>query len=198
MEEEQLLNWKEMYGEVVWAKVGSFPWWPCYIYDPEEMPAEIGVIKQGMANIGKQYSVYYYGDSNYGFTKPNMIKPYSDANREIYSTQKVGKRYAESFATALQLADKDVLLPKMNRVAWHIPENPANIQQTKHKIKRPPSKEVVDTDGEVLDEVEGYFDKTNYEEDEEEEIIEEEEPDSENSDAGSEASEASSCIVFVI
>lgn len=184
-EGEATPKWEDMYGEVVWAKAMSFPWWPCYVYDPDEVPGDKEVVLKAAKNKYKQHCIYYYGDKSYGFVPLKSIKPYDEVNRAIFGKQKVNKAYQASFALAMDQADVDVLLPKRNRVSWHIPVVHEEVKvEKKLKIKRP----VVESEGGEIDPEERdlfdtmessglYFHEDELDDEEEEEPVSEEESD---------------------
>lgn len=115
-------NWREKYGEVVWARFGSYPWWPSFIYDPEKLPttSEEKVKIQAFKSIGKRYVVYFYGDTSYGFIDLANIKPYNESTKAQFSKQVMkNKKYQASFPNAMILADREVVLDKKDRISWH-------------------------------------------------------------------------------
>jgi hypothetical protein len=113
-------DWKQKYGDVVWAKAKSFSWWPCYIYDPLELPplADKSVQKRAIDFTGNQYSIYYYGDGNFGFAKPSNIKPFNTENTAEYAKQTISKKYQHSFQLSIPLAHAELMLSKNERVSW--------------------------------------------------------------------------------
>ena len=110
-----------MYSEVVWAKYGSFPWWPSFIYDPTKLPTTCAqqVKNRTSKSYKKEYTFFYFGDVNYGFAKPSDIKPYNEDTKKVYCKQKIPARYQEGFEKGLQLADMQSALPKSERLSWH-------------------------------------------------------------------------------
>ena len=54
-----------LFGEVVWAKSGSCPWWPSYVYDPATLPRNLKAAVQKARKIveasnGKKHLVYFF------------------------------------------------------------------------------------------------------------------------------------------
>ena len=115
-------NWSEKYGEVVWAKYDSYQWWPSFIYDPDKLPTNCveDVKINAFKHLSKKYVVYFYGDTNYGFISLKNIKPYNETTKAQFSKQVIKKKsYQVSFLHAINLADREVVLEKHDRVSWH-------------------------------------------------------------------------------
>lgn len=149
------LEWTLKYGDVVWAKAKSFSWWPCYIYDPLELPplADKTLQKRAIDCTGKLYSIYYYGDGNFGFAKPVNIKPYNAENTAVYAKQTISKKYQHSFQLSIPLADAELMLSKTERVSWHNKtyqrkSKKDNMKEKSPKLKdhKPPSHNSLDDD----------------------------------------------------
>lgn len=114
-------EWKDLYGEVVWAKCPPFNWWPCYVYDPDKIPDTSQEVRKKAAKLsGKQYAVYFYGDTSYSFTVPKNIVPYNQESKAKFANVIPPKRYAAQFASGIEIADIEVALEKHERVNFHL------------------------------------------------------------------------------
>jgi len=113
-------EWESLYGEVVWAKCPPFNWWPCYVYDPDKIPDTSEEVRKKASKLnGKQYAVYFYGDTSYSFTVPKNIVPYNEESKAKFA-QTPPKRYATQFASGIEIADIEVALEKSKRVNFHL------------------------------------------------------------------------------
>lgn len=103
----------------MWAKSGSFPWWPALVCDPDSLPRERKI--ETAKHQGKKYCVYYYGTSStpqnmYGFISPFSMKKYVD-NRDEFAKQIVKQKIWDNlFPTANKEADEDIVLPNSTRL----------------------------------------------------------------------------------
>lgn len=112
-------NWEDMYGEVVWAKFGT--WWPTYIYDPSKMPSNAPEQIKNTAEkkIGKSYVAFFFGSNEYAFVAKSSVVPYLENRDKYSSSQKMAGKYLKLFPSALEIADQEVVLPKEQRLMWH-------------------------------------------------------------------------------
>jgi hypothetical protein len=112
-------NWNDLFKEIVWAKSGSFPWWPSYVIDPAQLsPAEEGYDK-AHKRIGKQYVVLFYADRTLGFISPKDMKPFNDETVAIYRKQKVPNKYKSIFPQAVEEALADSQQSPDDRLSWY-------------------------------------------------------------------------------
>ena len=119
-------EWESLYGEVVWAKCPPFNWWPCYVYDPDKIPDTSEEVRKKASKLsGKQYAVYFYGDTSYSFTVPKNIVPYNEESKAKFA-HNPPKRYAAQFASGIEIADIEVSLEKSKRVNFHLQGTGAN------------------------------------------------------------------------
>jgi hypothetical protein len=114
-------EWNKLYGEVVWAKFGSFPWWPSFIYDPAKLPTICSkdVRDKAVKLHMKQYVVYFYADATFGFASAKLVKPFNEETTAQFKGQKIVKGYQDSYAKAIELANEQIKLPASERVSWH-------------------------------------------------------------------------------
>ena len=115
-------TWESRYGDIVWAKFQSFPWWPSFILDPHKVLKRDNCKGYAIANIGKTYTVYFYGDETLGFASPSNIKPFTPENTAKFKNQKIPKAYKDLFPTAISIAEDEMELAKEDRLAWYTEE----------------------------------------------------------------------------
>lgn len=110
-------EWKARYEEVCWIKTSKqYPWWPCLIYDPVGLSKKLRTTS--LKNLGKKYVFYYYGSKDYGFATPKQIKSFSE-NLEEFRSQKMKPSYVKLFEVGLELALKEIELPRSERAMWN-------------------------------------------------------------------------------
>lgn len=113
-------NFVDLYGSVVWAKSQPYPWWPCYIFDPEDFckKENLGpsIKKRARASVSKnEYIVYFYGDEEqFGFVSPQNIKEFTTQ----FNLPTIHPCYYETHKKGIELASNECTLPKEKRVAW--------------------------------------------------------------------------------
>jgi hypothetical protein len=116
-------EWTKLYGEVVWAKSGSYPWWPSYVFDPDlilHTEKDREARQKGKSSIGKQYVVLFYADNTFGFIPAKNIKPFECADKASMLKQTIGKRYQDNFQKAVQIAQDDLSLEVSKRLSWYL------------------------------------------------------------------------------
>jgi len=114
-------EWSDMYGEVVWAKCPPYEWWPCYVYAPDKIPDSSQEVRKKAAKVkGKQYTVYFYGDTSYSFTAPKNVVLYSEESTAKYADTKHPKKFVEQFEAGKKIAEAEFLLEKEGRVNFHL------------------------------------------------------------------------------
>lgn len=119
IDKKKLANWNDRFKEIVWAKSGSFPWWPSYVIDPRRLsPAEEGYDKAQKC-IGKKYVVLFYADKTLGFVSPNEMRPFNDESLAEYCKQKIPNKYKNLFPQAVEEATADYHLAPDDRLSWY-------------------------------------------------------------------------------
>tara|TARA_B110000208_G_scaffold35003_1_gene46263 strand:+ start:158 stop:5497 length:5340 start_codon:yes stop_codon:yes gene_type:complete len=69
-----------LFGTVAWIKMPSYPWWPSYIIDPNEMPQDALAI-WNRCNETKEVVIMYLNDNRYGKAKIEAcIRPWTEEN----------------------------------------------------------------------------------------------------------------------
>lgn len=111
---------KNLFGSVVWAKTQGYPWWPCYIFDPEDFCKKnnLGksILKRARSSVrNSEYVIYFYGDVEmFGFVSPKNIKDFTTH----FDLPTILPRYYDSHKKAIELASYECTLSKEKRVAW--------------------------------------------------------------------------------
>lgn len=111
--------------EVVWARVNAKKddWWPCFIYNPQELPEYLQ--DKAFKNIAlNKFSIYYYSANNYGFVPNNSLnlKSWQEGVDENLMTAKLltkNKKEQQQWKEAVELAATEFLLPGDQRVKWN-------------------------------------------------------------------------------
>lgn len=129
-------RWEDRYMQVVWAKSGSFPWWPSYVMDPTRLsPSEEGFNKAQQTK-GKQYVVLFYADKTLGFIYPKDMKVFNDETLETYRSQKVSNKYKAAFPMAVEEALADSKLDPNDRLSWYFQKYKEPIVAVEYADKR--------------------------------------------------------------
>ena len=114
------MNFVDLFGSVVWAKLQPYPWWPCYIFDPVDfcMKDNLGpsIKRRARASVrNKEYVIYFYGDEEqFGFVSPQNIRNFTTH----FDLPTINPFYYEKHNKGIELASFDCTLPKEKRVAW--------------------------------------------------------------------------------
>lgn len=188
-------DWSSLYGDIVWAKCGTFPWWPCFVYDPVKLPStsQKSVREKAKKLNGKQHVVYFFADSTYGYCAPKNIQPYNEETKGKFAS--TGKKNKEQFDNAMRIAEEQLALSKEERVSWHVVSSQeesssekeedalpkAAIEGNQKKRGRPNHKKISTT----KDTNDLYFKDAEYAEKDEEESIHLDDAGDEESDFGS-------------
>jgi hypothetical protein len=121
-------EWSSRYGEVVWAKFLTYPWWPCCVVNPYRIPKTDDARRQAIKDINKNYTVYFYFDKTFAYVPPNKLKPYNSETIKEIQSQKTPKHYQKSIPEAMKEADQDAQREKNDRVNWYlIPVDEENV-----------------------------------------------------------------------
>ncbi len=115
--------WKEKYGDVVWAKFKTFPWWPAFVIDPEDLAPTEESFKQAQKEVGKSYCVVFYGDHTTGIIKPTGLKELNDETNKEFLQQKLSAKYQKMLPDAIKEAQADLQLSKEKRFSWYFKDN---------------------------------------------------------------------------
>ncbi|CEG48430.1 Transcription elongation factor S-II, central domain [Plasmopara halstedii] len=104
---------KGRFGQIVWAKMGGYPFWPCIITDPRLLPKKLQ--ETALKTLGTKYLVFFYVSNNFAPISFKKIVPWDDTKfgyREGYPEKdsKAPKRRVK-LMTAIEIADKEAKLP---------------------------------------------------------------------------------------
>ncbi|RYH18067.1 hypothetical protein EON65_27705 [archaeon] len=112
-------EWSSRFGEIVFGKFATFPYWPCCIVDPTRLNEKKDVINKGLKVAGKQYTVLFYGETSVGYINLDRIKPYNEETKADMLKQNLKKTEAD-FLKAIQDADYEMLLPVKDRCKYRL------------------------------------------------------------------------------
>lgn len=104
---------KSRFGQIVWAKMGGYPYWPCIITDPRLLPKKLQ--ETAMKTLATKYIVFFYVSNNFAPVSFKKIVPWDDTKFEYRAgfpekDSKAPKRRVKLMA-AIEFADKEVMLP---------------------------------------------------------------------------------------
>ncbi|KAG6623066.1 Transcription elongation factor S-II, central domain [Phytophthora cinnamomi] len=104
---------KGRFGQVVWAKMGGYPYWPCIITDPRLLPKKLQ--DTAVKALETKFLVFFFVSNNFAPVSFKMIEPWDDAKfnyREGHPEKdsKAPKRRVKLMA-AIEVADKEIKLP---------------------------------------------------------------------------------------
>ncbi|KAG1035548.1 hypothetical protein G6F43_013208 [Rhizopus delemar] len=103
-------------GDIVFAKLKGYPWWPARVENDKDIPTE--VLRQKNKSKGSLYTVLFYGTKDYGFFGPECIRPF---DKETVKNELKAKKYKSK---DLELAIRQALDPSLNE---------ENLKPTKRK-----------------------------------------------------------------
>ncbi|CAF5105133.1 unnamed protein product [Rotaria sp. Silwood1] len=106
-------------GDIVWSKLGSFPWWPALIY---RCNAEGGIYTKTFNSNNKtkrQFFVYFYGKYlEYAWLSTRSLLKYAGLNTFIQNAE-TAVRQASTKSEKLELANRYQLKVSMKkRIQW--------------------------------------------------------------------------------
>ena len=73
-------------GEAVWAKIGSYPWWPAKIENEQDLPSFVIKIKPKQPH----YAVYFFGTKEFGWVSRKNLKR---LNEEDFTKKSKSKQF---------------------------------------------------------------------------------------------------------
>ncbi|KAL3663541.1 hypothetical protein V7S43_011428 [Phytophthora oleae] len=108
---------KGRFGQIVWAKMGGYPYWPCIITDPRLLPQKLQ--QTAMKTLETKFLVFFFVSNNYAAVAFKWIEPWDDTKnnyREGFPEKdsKAPKRRVK-LMEAIELADKEIKLPVEER-----------------------------------------------------------------------------------
>lgn len=111
--------WEDRYQDVVWARFGTFPFWPSYIFDPKLVSKKEPEYDRAQKMIGSKYFVLFYADNTLGFISPKDIRPFDEETTATFAKQKMNRKDALKLPLAIEEARKEILLTKDRRLRWY-------------------------------------------------------------------------------
>jgi len=102
-------------GEIVWAKIEGYPFWPSLVWDPRNCSEEVQ--REAVMNIDNSYCVYFYDCREYGFTTSKNTISFLE-NESAMLKQKIKKSEKEGFDLAYKLAKIDSRKTKEERLQF--------------------------------------------------------------------------------
>lgn len=67
-----------LYGEIVWAKIGSCRWWPAVIVPPSEIPDTVMAVKRQPQN----FAIRFFGSRDYSWISRGFVFLYQEGDSE--------------------------------------------------------------------------------------------------------------------
>ncbi|CAH0493415.1 unnamed protein product [Peronospora farinosa] len=104
---------KSRFGQIVWAKMGGYPYWPCIITDPRLLPSKLQ--ETALKVLETKYLVFFYVSNNFAPVSFKRIESWDDTKfkyREGHPEKdsKAPKRRVK-LMEAIEAADKETKLP---------------------------------------------------------------------------------------
>ncbi|CAI5708801.1 unnamed protein product [Peronospora destructor] len=104
---------KSRFGQIVWAKMGGYPYWPCIITDPRLLPLKLQ--ETALKVLETKYLVFFYVSNNFAPVSFKKIESWDDTKfkyREGHPEKdsKAPKRRVK-LMEAIEAADKETKLP---------------------------------------------------------------------------------------
>ncbi|CAI5723442.1 unnamed protein product [Hyaloperonospora brassicae] len=108
---------KGRFGQIAWAKMGGYPYWPCIITDPRLLSVKLQ--ETAVKALETKYLVFFYVSKNFAPVSFKWIEAWDDTKfkyREGYPEKdsKAPKR-REKLMAAIAAADKETKLPIEDR-----------------------------------------------------------------------------------
>ncbi|KAJ3181583.1 hypothetical protein HDU85_003525 [Gaertneriomyces sp. JEL0708] len=103
-DEEENVKSDYAVGDLVWAKLKGYPWWPAKVQDEAELPEEVKAQKRGTS---VQFPVFFYGSRDYAWFTPVDLKPFEE-HKDSLST----KNKTTLFVKALKEAEDPSIIER--------------------------------------------------------------------------------------
>ncbi|KDO19665.1 hypothetical protein SPRG_15053 [Saprolegnia parasitica CBS 223.65] len=108
---------KRHYGEVVWARMDTFPHWPGNVCDPADLDA--ASMEHLKPKMKTHHWVYFYGTNNCAAIRYKDIVAWSDTSQEYRKPgTALNKKLAADFHKAVALGEGAAGQPIPDRIKW--------------------------------------------------------------------------------
>eukprot|EP00644_Phytophthora_capsici_P006862 jgi/Phyca11/504513/fgenesh2_kg.PHYCAscaffold_8_\ len=134
---------KSRFGQIVWAKMGGYPYWPCIITDPRLLPQKLQ--QTALKTLETKFLVFFFVSNNYAAIGFKSIEPWDDSKhnyREGFPEKdaKAPKRRVK-LMEAIELADKEIKLPVQERADGLLkPQEKVKVAIDPAPVKRKPGR----------------------------------------------------------
>eukprot|EP00939_MAST-03C_sp_MAST-3C-sp1_P003127 g3127.t1 len=128
-------SYTEKFGQIVWAKGSSSPWWPAVVYSPLELKAHI--FKEYEKRIGKGYFVCYYNNGMFQYVPKAFVVGWEEGLNKKYDDVSE-KKGAESIPAAVDEAKDDLRVNPMMRFRTNHPDSKSEEHVFKFCFQRYP------------------------------------------------------------
>ncbi|ETV87469.1 hypothetical protein H257_01032 [Aphanomyces astaci] len=119
--DELMAQDKAMYGQVAWAKIRGYPYWPGYICDPKMLVNDYVSIQKFLPMMDTHFWVYFYQANNSAPVLRSQVALWEDTSKPYQDgfPSKKGKPLKNpKFDEAKDIAAVEFQLPIEKRVAW--------------------------------------------------------------------------------
>ncbi|CAO3589856.1 unnamed protein product [Absidia cylindrospora] len=98
-------------GEIVFAKLKGYPWWPAKIEDESNVPKPVLEAKRKKKTAIGAYIVFFFGSLDYAFFSEKMLRPFhhGTVQQDIKAAKFKNKDLVEALHQALEKASLDFL-----------------------------------------------------------------------------------------
>ncbi|XP_054841722.1 DNA mismatch repair protein Msh6 isoform X2 [Eublepharis macularius] len=112
-------------GDLVWAKLEGYPWWPCLVYNH---PTE-GTFVRGRGRSARIHVQFFDDDPSRGWVGVKYIKPYTGSTGR--ETQRGGMFYSSKpeIKKAMELADAALGKDKSDRLSLAVCDKPSESEE---------------------------------------------------------------------
>ncbi|RHY98182.1 hypothetical protein DYB26_013240, partial [Aphanomyces astaci] len=119
--DELMAQDKAMYGQVAWARIRGYPYWPGYICDPKMLVNDYVSIQKFLPMMDTHFWVYFYQANNSAPVLRSQVALWEDTSKPFQDgfPYKKGKPLKNpKFDEAKDIAAVEFQLPIEKRVAW--------------------------------------------------------------------------------
>uniref|UniRef100_A0A8D0C970 DNA mismatch repair protein n=1 Tax=Salvator merianae TaxID=96440 RepID=A0A8D0C970_SALMN len=112
-------------GDLVWAKLEGYPWWPCLVY---KHPTE-GTLFRGRGRASRIHVQFFDDDPSRGWVSIRFIRPYAGSTGR--DTQRGGMFYSSKpeIKRAMELADAALKKEKSERLNLAVCDKPSESEE---------------------------------------------------------------------